>query len=269
LRIQPHFDLKQHIRELHRFVLPFFFLLGAVMMVLFIAFRAGEEGPGVHEAREPSLNGLIRPGKEATFDPLLAVLSPIEMVLAPDAVSFDAPSGSEHGALTYNAQPFLLNRHLGDDLNGIGGQNSDLGDPVYAVSEGRVLQAGWAGEGWGNVVVLLHERNKGEMVKTLYGHLDSIRVAVGGQVRRGDPIGTIGDAAGRYPAHLHFELSPAAALEIGPGYADSGMGRLSGEHSLREWRVRSEDRISAAPVGEALESSAFNLDVEDPAGKER
>ena len=28
--------------------------------------------------------------------------------------------------MTYNAQPFTKNHHLGDDLNGIGGEDSDL-----------------------------------------------------------------------------------------------------------------------------------------------
>jgi len=262
VRTQPHFDLKQHFRELHRFVLPFFFLLGAVMMVLFIVFRAGDEGTGFAETREPSRNGLIRPGNDSRFDPALAVLSPIEMVLAPGAVRFDSPVGSEHGALTFNGLPFLVNRHLGDDINGIGEENIDRGEPVYAVSEGRVVYAGWAGENWGNVVVLLHDREREGMKKTLYGHLDSVRVAVGGQVRRGDPIGVIGDAAGWHAAHLHFELSPAATLEIGPGSADSGRGRLPGERSLREWRGRADDRLSAAPSGDDLISSALSLDVE-------
>lgn len=239
------------------------------MMVLFIVFRAGEQGPDYSGTVNPARNGLLRPGENVDFDPTLAVLSPIEMVLAPKAMSFDFPVGSEHGALTYNAQAFLVNRHLGDDLNGIGGQDSDLGDPVYAVTDGKVIFAGWAGEGWGNVVVLLHDKGSGEMVKTLYGHLDSVRVAVGGQARRGNPIGAIGNAAGRYPAHLHFELSRTQALDIGEGYANSGRGRFSAELALRDWRGRGDDRLSVAPTGETLEPSALSLDVEAREGIER
>src|SRR5205807_10451958 len=62
----------------------------------------------------------------------------------------------ENGAMSYNAQRFTENHHLGDDLNGIGGENSDLGDPIYAIADGRVLLARDGGPSWGNVVIVLH-----------------------------------------------------------------------------------------------------------------
>src|SRR5881392_3147886 len=86
------------------------------------------------------------------LDPAFQVPSPFELASLPAATRFDFPLGSEHGALTYNAQRFAENHHLGDDLNGIGGENSDLGDPIYAVADGRVLLARDAGPGWGNVI---------------------------------------------------------------------------------------------------------------------
>src|SRR5437899_6650138 len=69
---------------------------------------------------------------------------------------FDFPLGSENGAMSYNAQRFTEHHHLGDDLNGIGGENSDPGDPIYAIADGRVLVARDGGPGWGNVVIVLH-----------------------------------------------------------------------------------------------------------------
>src|SRR5437667_12052945 len=83
------------------------------------------------------------------LDLAFQIPSPFELASLPAAKRFDFPLGSEQGALAYNAQRFTENHHLGDDLNGIGGENSDLGDPIYAVADGRVLLArGW-GTGWG------------------------------------------------------------------------------------------------------------------------
>jgi hypothetical protein len=81
---------------------------------------------------------------------------PLELGSLPTVTRFDFPLGSEHGALAYNAQHFTENHHLGDDLNGIGGENSDLNDPVYAVADGKVLLAREGGPGWGNVIIVLH-----------------------------------------------------------------------------------------------------------------
>ena len=96
---------------------------------------------------------LSRPAK---LGPAFRVASAMELASLPTATRFDFPLGSENGAMAYNAQPFTENRHLGDDLNGIGGENSDLGDPIYAIADGRVLLAREEGPGWGNVIVILH-----------------------------------------------------------------------------------------------------------------
>src|ERR1700676_103618 len=85
---------------------------------------------------------LTRPNR---VDPAFQLPLPLDLASLPTAARFDFPLGSENGAMSYNAQPFTQNHHLGDDLNGIGGENSDLGDPVHAVADGRVLLAGEGG----------------------------------------------------------------------------------------------------------------------------
>src|SRR5436309_4096960 len=84
-------------------------------------------------------------------DPAFRIPSPLELASIPTATHFDFPLGNENGAMAYNAQRFAENKHLGDDLNGIGGENSDLGDPIYAIADGRVLLARDGGSGWGMV----------------------------------------------------------------------------------------------------------------------
>src|SRR6266567_8577915 len=49
-------------------------------------------------------------------DPAFRLPSPLELALFPTAARFDFPLGSENGAMTYNAQPFTKNHHLGDDF---------------------------------------------------------------------------------------------------------------------------------------------------------
>ena len=260
-----HFDFVQHFREWWRYVLPIFVLVTAVMMVVFLIFRSGSNDKIKisEDDKSPARNGLIDISEDPVFDAAFAVLSPIEMVSSPKAVRFDAPLGSEHGAMAYNAQPFLTDQHLGDDLNGIGGWDSDLGDPVYAASDGLVMFAGWPVDGWGNVIVLAHELPDGRMVETFYGHLDSIRVPVGKQVRRGDIIGTVGTANGRYLAHLHFEIRRYPTLDIGAGYADTALGRLSGELSLMKWRNRDDDLLAGPPIlSDGRGNGEASLDVE-------
>lgn len=212
--------------------------------------------------------GLLQAGEDAVFDPAFATLSPIEMVSAPKAVRFDFPLGSEHGALVYNAQPFLTTRHLGDDLNGIGGQNSDLGDSVHAVADGLVVFAGWPSDGWGNVVILLHELMDGRMIETFYAHLETITVPMGEQLRRGDILGTVGTANGRYLAHLHFEIRRYPDIDIGAGYADSALGRLPGEISLARWRGRPDDLLSGAPA-EGKSNAGHSLEIKAESGSKK
>jgi len=133
--------------------------------------------------------------------------------LVPLADGFDFPVGKPNGDGYYKARGLRLKtpRHLGEDWNGNGGGNSDLGDPVYTVGHGLVTYAADARGRWGNVVIVRHafrEPRSGRVLccQTLYSHLDRIDVKLGQLVKRGDQVGTIGTNRGMYPAHLHAEL---------------------------------------------------------------
>ncbi len=176
---------------------------------------------------------------------------PLELALLPSAARFDRPLGSEHGAMTYNAQRFTENRHLGDDLNGIGGENSDLGDPVYAVADGRVLLARNGGPGWGNVIIVLHaylENGERKYVQSYYGHVDTILVHAGGDVRRGQQIATVGTGGGRYFAHLHFEMREFVTPLIGPGYREDTRGWLDPTAFIDMHGGAAEDDVGRQPL---------------------
>jgi peptidase M23-like protein len=163
-------------------------------------------------------------------DPAFRIPSALELVSIPTASHFDFPLGNENGAMTYNAQHFTENKHLGDDLNGIGGENSDLGDPIYAIADGRVLLARDGGPGWGNVVILLHaylENGDRKYVESYYGHVREMLVHPGETVGRGQQIATVGTANGRYFSHLHLEMREFLTPFIGPGYREDTRGWIN------------------------------------------
>ena len=211
---------------------------------------------------------LLRPTQ---VDPAFQLTPPLELAALPTATRFDFPLGSENGALTYNAQPFTQNKHLGDDLNGIGGENSDLGDPVYAVADGRVLLASEAGPGWGNVIIVLHayidngaggsratwtgkpervdERGRESInderkyVQSYYAHVQTTLVKRGDNVRRGQQIATVGTANGRYFAHLHFEMREFITPFVGPGYREDTRGWLDPTAFIAQHRGAPDDDV--------------------------
>ena len=128
------------------------------------------------------------------------------------ADGFDFPVGRPDAVGYHKARGFTPNGHLGEDWNGDGGGDTDLGDPIYVIGHGIVVLARDVRGGWGNVVIVRHayrDPAEGEAVKmidSLYGHLDTILVHEGQQVTRGQQIATMGTAHGLYDAHLHFEI---------------------------------------------------------------
>jgi hypothetical protein len=174
------------------------------------------------------------------FDAAFARLSPTEAATLPLATRFVAPMGAENGALTYNARPFRMSRHLGDDLNGIGGRNSDFGDSVHASGDGRVVYTGVPSDGWGRMIMLAHRVPDTRSPQgwrwfiTLYAHLATIEVKHGDLVKCGAKIGTVGTAEGKYLAHLHFEVRESRSVYPAFGYSDGPLDRVPPEQFLRE-----------------------------------
>lgn len=138
------------------------------------------------------------------------------------ADGFDYPVGKVGTACTgegyHVARGFRPNGHLGEDWNGDGGGDTDLGDPVYTIGNGAVVFAKDVRAGWGNVVIIRHNyRDTDGTLKTidsLYGHLQAILVREGQAVKRGDQIGKIGSNRGMYDAHLHFEIHKNLGIGI-------------------------------------------------------
>jgi murein DD-endopeptidase MepM/ murein hydrolase activator NlpD len=91
----------------------------------------------------------------------------------------------------------------------------ELGTPVLAVADGTVVVAqadydvwyGWRCDWYGHLVVLeLEQTWHDQPIYVLYGHVLNIKVDVGQQVKRGDPLAEVGFGGAATHPHLHFEV---------------------------------------------------------------
>ena len=151
-------------------------------------------------------------GLSVAISLLLSALSvqAVDYVKIPLADGFDFPVGKPDAVGYYKARGYHPKGHHGEDWNGKGGGNTDLGDPVYACGDGVVVQSRDVRVGWGNVVIIRHHyrdpNGKLQTIDSLYGHLNQRYVTLHQRVKRGQKIGTIGTNRGMYLAHLHFEI---------------------------------------------------------------
>lgn len=77
----------------------------------------------------------------------------------------------------------------------------NLGTPVVAAADGRVVQSEWAG-GYGNVVQIDH----GNGIVTIYGHNASLLVQAGQNVKKGQVISLAGSSGKSTGPHVHYEV---------------------------------------------------------------
>jgi hypothetical protein len=95
--------------------------------------------------------------------------------------------------------------HAGIDLA------NSIGTPIYAVSDGVVIDAGPTA-GYGMWVKLRHA----DGTVTLYGHVNTTLVSVGQHVMAGDQIATMGNRGNSTGPHLHFEVLQGGTQRIDP-----------------------------------------------------
>jgi len=172
--------------------------------------------PAKKEISANAVRAIERPSRESETLPAPPVNFSGQTAFVRLADGFDLPVGKSDARGYYKARGFRSQGHLGEDWDGTGGGDTDLGDPVYVIGDGVVVFARDCHEGWGNVIIVRHAYREGlgtRYIDSLYGHLDRILVKRGQGVRRGQQIATIGNAHGLYDAHLHLEIRKN--LEIG------------------------------------------------------
>jgi len=126
------------------------------------------------------------------------------------ADGFDFPVGKPDAEGFYKSRGYWPNGHLGEDWNGKGGGDSDLGAPIYAAARGVVIFSQNIGVGWGNCILVRHVYREQDgriaMVDSLYAHLHERKVRLHDLVEKGQLVGTMGGNNGMYFVHLHFEM---------------------------------------------------------------
>lgn len=227
-------------RHINLITLSFVILAGIFLGFAFFYDGAPPPLPSVHGLRswqeaDAALGYPVEVTQESDgripeFDSRFLLLDAIERFSIPLAREFEAPLGTESGALSVRevefGAEFGAGRLWGEQLGGIGGGGTDLGDPVYAIGNGLVIFAGRAGAEWGRVLIVAHRLPDGRLLQSLYGHLGAIRVPRGGLVARGQQIGSVGMVPGRYVADLHFEIRESDGIDLGTTIGSFVQNRL-------------------------------------------
>jgi murein DD-endopeptidase MepM/ murein hydrolase activator NlpD len=192
------------------------------------------------------------------FDPRFIQLTAFERATIPTATRMAPAMGSEAAALTYNAQPFWSDNtqrgghHTGDDINGIGGMNTDLDDPVYAIANGIVIYRSEPSSGWGKTLILAHRSPQGQILLSMYAHLNQSNSPFGDLVHLGEPIGTVGTANLNYPAHLHLEMRDSTGVHIGHGYSSRPGECINASQTIASHQLPHSEHIHPSPLSIVL-----------------
>jgi N-acetylmuramoyl-L-alanine amidase len=137
--------------------------------------------------------------------------------------------------------------HIGKDID------ANIGDLVYAISDGTVIDTVSGGWGSGNTAVQVrHTLADGSQFIALYGHVIS-SVNVGEEIKAGTPIATIGSYD---PPHLHFGVHPGSGGITGP------LGRMPNE----DWP---DDNGFVDPIGWITSNAPDPNKAREPIPKEK
>lgn len=126
-------------------------------------------------------------------------VEPVPSPVSP--VATDAVRASDAGLVNWGwpasgtlIQGFTANTK-GIDIKG------EIGDPIIAAADGKVVYAGNGLRGLGNLILLDHTNG----FITAYAHNDTLLVKTGQKINKGQQIATLGESDTTSP-HLHFEV---------------------------------------------------------------
>ncbi|WP_295623769.1 M23 family metallopeptidase [uncultured Corynebacterium sp.] len=109
------------------------------------------------------------------------------------------------GAFTSGFGPRWGSFHAGIDIANV------TNTPIMSVMDGTVVDSGPA-QGYGQWIRVQHD----DGAVSVYGHLESLGVAVGERVSAGQVIGGMGNRGFSTGTHLHFEIHPDGTTPVDP-----------------------------------------------------
>lgn len=132
----------------------------------------------------------VTPGAAATTAPVVAIPTPV-------------PAGERaQGAWAWPANGVIIGKFASNgSLNKGVDIAGDLGQPVFAASDGAVVYAGSGLRGYGELVIIKHS----DTYVSAYGHNRRLLVREGQQVKVGQTIAEMG-STGTDRVKLHFEI---------------------------------------------------------------
>jgi murein DD-endopeptidase MepM/ murein hydrolase activator NlpD len=168
-------------------------ILSTMTMMSNSTSSTGEQtGTGMNDLMAPLMMVLLERLIEQQLDTSALTTDTTQLSVPVSQNVKPEPSGRPvGGVLTQNFHP----GHNGLDFGVV------VGTPIKSTMDGKVIQAGWNNEGYGNLVIV-----ENGAYRTYYAHLSSIPVSVGDVVKADTTIGLSGNTGHSTGPHLHYEI---------------------------------------------------------------
>ena len=158
--------------------------------VLGILHKSGIKGSGppATAAKAPTAKGNAAQGKHLPAPPAL-----------------DNVPEQYSGSMRWPLDAYIVSSEFGERWGKIHkgmDMAADVGEPVFAIADGEVIYAGDGLRGYGNVVILRHDRK----TSSIYAHNSELKVKQGDQVKQGMLIALLGNTGHSTGPHVHFEI---------------------------------------------------------------
>jgi len=102
-------------------------------------------------------------------------------------------------------QKVSYGNHEGIDLNGVGGGNTDCGEPLKSISLGKCVHVSSSSKDYG-LLVVIETQWSGSTYYIRYCHLQQASVVVDQLVSQGQVVGLMGSTGNSTACHLHLDI---------------------------------------------------------------